>query len=414
MSQERPALRLEQPIWLRSLSKPKPTYPSLTGHRQKDVAIVGGGITGALIAHAFTTAGISVAVVEGDLVARGSTAASSALLLQEPDQGLLQLAERYGTHAARRIWQLSHEAVRDLVGLLRRLHIQCGLTKRDVIYYATQADGVERLRREFLVRKKAGFQPEWLTPGPLRRMTGIPGRGAIHSRGSAQFNPYRACLGVLRAAVMAGTEIFERSFVTRIDAGRDRVRIHTRNARIDARRVVIATGYATPHFRPLAGRFRMYRTYVLATQPLNASQRHELGLSDIMIWDTKRPYHYARWTEDHRLLLGGADRPVRVGQHRRAQFRRATRELQEDFESLLPGLATVDIPDAWEGLFAITPDSLPYIGSHRRYPGHWFALGYGGNGMTFGFLAARLLVEQWQGIHSPDHGLFGFQRTASR
>jgi glycine/D-amino acid oxidase-like deaminating enzyme len=75
---------------------------------------------------------------------------------------------------------------------------------------------------------------------------------------------------------------------------------------------------------------------------------------------------------------------------------------------------TVDIPDAWEGLFAITPDSLPYIGSHRRYPGHWFALGYGGNGMTFGFLAARLLVEQWHGIHSPDHGLFGFQRTASR
>src|SRR6185437_17069388 len=99
MSQERPVLRLGQPIWLRSLSKSKPTYPSLTGHRQRDVAIVGGGITGALIAHAFATAGISVAVVEGDLVARGSTAASSALLLQEPDQGLLQLAERYGTHA---------------------------------------------------------------------------------------------------------------------------------------------------------------------------------------------------------------------------------------------------------------------------------------------------------------------------
>jgi hypothetical protein len=236
MSQQRPVLRLGQPIWLRSLSKPKPTYPSLTGHRQSDVAIVGGGITGAPIAHAFATAGISVAVVEGDLVARGSTAASSALLLQEPDQGLLQLAERYGTHAGRRIWQLSHEAVRDLVGLLRRLHIQCDLRKRDVIYYATQADGVERLRREFLVRKKAGFEAEWLTPGPLRRMTGIPGRGAIRSRGSAQFNPYRACLGVLRAAVVAGAEIFERSFVTRIDAGRDRVRIHTRNARIDARR----------------------------------------------------------------------------------------------------------------------------------------------------------------------------------
>ena len=32
----------------------------------------------------------------------------------------------------------------------------------------------------------------------------------------------------------------------------------------------------------------------------------------------------------------------------------------------------------------MTADSLPYIGPHRRYPRHWFALGYGGNGMTFG------------------------------
>jgi glycine/D-amino acid oxidase-like deaminating enzyme len=58
----------------------------------------------------------------------------------------------------------------------------------------------------------------------------------------------------------------------------------------------------------------------------------------------------------------------------------------------------------------MTPDSLPYVGPHRRYPGHWFALGYGGNGMTFGFLAARLLLERWQGIRSPDHALFAFDR----
>ena len=58
----------------------------------------------------------------------------------------------------------------------------------------------------------------------------------------------------------------------------------------------------------------------------------------------------------------------------------------------------------------MTPDSLPYIGAHRRYPGHLFALGYGGNGMTFGFLAARMLREQWQGVRSDDHRLFRFGR----
>ena len=63
-----------------------------------------------------------------------------------------------------------------------------------------------------------------------------------------------------------------------------------------------------------------------------------------------------------------------------------------------------------EGLFAMTPDSLPYLGPHRRYPRHAFALGYGGNGMTFAALAARVLLEQWRGVTSADHELFAFNR----
>ena len=76
----------------------------------------------------------------------------------------------------------------------------------------------------------------------------------------------------------------------------------------------------------------------------------------------------------------------------------------------MPALAGVGIDYAWEGLFAITPDSLPYIGPHRRYPRHAFALGYGGNGMTFAWMAAQILLEQWKGIASSDHQLFSFNR----
>jgi glycine/D-amino acid oxidase-like deaminating enzyme len=67
---------------------------------------------------------------------------------------------------------------------------------------------------------------------------------------------------------------------------------------------------------------------------------------------------------------------------------------------------------AWEGLFATTPDGLPYIGPHRRYPKHLFALGYGGNGMTFGFLAGALLLDWYRGVRSRDHELFAFGRNS--
>jgi glycine/D-amino acid oxidase-like deaminating enzyme len=188
------------------------------------------------------------------------------------------------------------------------------------------------------------------------------------------------------------------------------VRIDTRCGAVTADRVVIATGYATPVFRPLAGQFRLYRTYVLATEPLSAVERRRLGLADVLAWETDRPYHYARWTRNHRLLLGGGDRLVRGTRRSARLMTTATRELRAYFETQFPALARIETPVAWEGLFAMTPDSLPYVGPHRRYPRHWFALGYGGNGMTFGYLAARLLLERWQHRMSDDHALFEFGR----
>lgn len=389
-------------------------YPALTGDHETSVAIVGGGMTGALVAHAFASAGIAATVLEGGLIAQGSTAASSALLLQEPDLELFKLEERYGAKASRRIWQASHDSARGLTALLTRLRVRCDLVSRDAVYYGTNPDAVRRLRRELKLRSQVGFANEWLAPGALRDLAGVTGYGAIRTRGAAQFDPYRACVGVMRAAAAAGATVFERSDVRRIQPARDGVRIRTARGTVHARRVVVATGYATKQFRPLAGRFDLHRTYVLATARLSAVQRRDLGLSDIMIWDTERPYHYARWTPEHRLLLGGSDRPVRPGQRRRQQFETASRELRAHFERQMPALASVPTECAWEGLFAMTPDSLPYVGPHRRYPHHWFALGYGGNGMTFAFLAARLLLERWQEIASPDHALFAFDRLRTR
>ena len=83
---------------------------------------------------------------------------------------------------------------------------------------------------------------------------------------------------MLRSAVSCGAQVFERSEVVRIDAERDAVATADARRRSHARQVVvIATGYATSRFRPLAGRFRMYRTYVLATEPTTAASATNWG-----------------------------------------------------------------------------------------------------------------------------------------
>jgi glycine/D-amino acid oxidase-like deaminating enzyme len=375
-----------------------------------DVAIVGGGITGAAIAWRFADAGLRVAVLEAREIGRGSTSASTALLMQEPDEDLSVLARRYGSARARRIWESGRTATRDLIGTLRSLAIDCDLTPSDSVYYALTVAHATRLRAEYRRRRAAGIEGQWLDRDAIARLTGLDAAGAIRTHGNAQVNPYRACVGFIDAAVDRGALVFEHSDVTRIDVTRERVTLRTRRANVRADRVVIATGYATPYFKPLTARFRMLNTYVVATRRLTAAERHRVGLGAVMLWDTGRPYHYARWTPDHRLLLGGGDRAVVRDSARRRALRSEAAAVYRYFVELFPALAGIDIDYAWEGLFAMPPDGLPFIGPHRRYPRHLFALGYGGNGMTLGFLAGRLLLEWHRGRRPRDLELFAFTR----
>ena len=405
----KPVLRRGRTIWL-GRTKPAARFPILRGRHETEVAIVGGGMTGAMIAESLTRQGVRVSVIEADRIGQGSTAASTALLLQEPDYDLDDLSKRYGPRAAKRIWTLSQDAARDFISTIERLNISCGLSKRDSLYYTLDENRARTLERELKRRHKAGLGGRWLDHPALLRAGGINGAGAISTRGNAQLNPLQACIGLIDASARRGAAIFERSTINRIRQVKDGVRLYSSQGTLDAKQVVIATGYATRYFRPLAGRFRMRHTYVLATNPIGLLARRRLGLRKVMLWDTERPYHYVRWTADHRLLLGGADRPVKPGARREAQFAAATQALREYFFDLFPALADAGIEGAWEGLFAMTPDGLPYLGPHRRYPRHLFALGYGGNGMTFAALAARILAEQRRGIASPDHALFAFNR----
>jgi glycine/D-amino acid oxidase-like deaminating enzyme len=114
-------LRLGQPVWMRNSTGRKQRYHTLSGHHETSVAIVGGGMTGALVAHAFASAGVATVLLEAGLIARGSTAASSALLLQEPDLELGQLRDRLRTVGRQaHSWRTRSGAPLDSKGFGRR------------------------------------------------------------------------------------------------------------------------------------------------------------------------------------------------------------------------------------------------------------------------------------------------------
>jgi glycine/D-amino acid oxidase-like deaminating enzyme len=406
-------LRLGCPIWLDAAPLSELSTSPLHGDVSADVVIAGGGLTGAVIAQECVSRGLSTVVLEAREFGRGSTSANTGLLVYEPDERLAALAARYGLAPALRVWHRAQEAAAAFTAALRRLRIQCGLAPRASIYAATTAASARRLRQEYELRHAQSIQGRWLGAEAVQQRTKMRGVAAIETRGHAQLDPYRACLGLLAAAADTGARVFSHSRVTRVDTSARGVRVHTARGSVRARRVVIATGYATREFRPLSRAFALTHTYVLCTPPLSRAQRAQAGLPDVLLWTTERRYSYLRWGPGHRLIAGGADRPLVPEARRAAAFAQGRRRLARDVRTLLPGLRGIPFERAWEGLFAVTPDGLPYIGAHPRYPHHLFALGYGGNGMVYAWLAAQLLTRSLTGRPDPDLKLFSFDRLQS-
>ena len=398
------------PFWLTGVPPRRASYPRHRGHLAVDVVVVGGGLTGCATAYAFAAAGIDVMLLEANGVGQGSTASSAGLLMQEQDADYRSLEGRQGRRAARRVWQMSRRAMRDGAATLRRLRVRCQLERQELITFTSDPDGVPDLRRELKLRKAAGLEAVWLTADRLQRATRLEAQGGILTHGHAQMDPYRACLGLAAAAAKRNAIICERSPVVRVRAERHGVDLRTDRGTVRAGRVVVATGSATPLFPSLARHVRQMEAYLVLTPPLGAAIRKELGARDAVLRDTTDPRHVLRWMRDGRVLFGGADQPRTPDRRREKVLVQRTGQLMYELSLLYPAISGIQPERSWVVPIQTTADGLPYVGPHRNYPHHLFALGHGRSGLGSAFLASRILLRHHQERPDKEDGLFGFGR----
>lgn len=398
-------LRSGHPFWLVKNGLIA-SYPPLGESTKCEVAIIGGGITGALIADELCREGLDVVLLDKRDVATGSTAASTALLQYEIDTELIPLMEKVGETDAVRAYRLGLDAIDRVEQLVAELPENCGFIRRDGLYLASRASHAARLRAEYDCRRRAGFACELLEAEEIAERFPFSAPAAILSRGDAEIDAFRFTHRLLERAVQRGVRIYDRTTVTRIDRGPQQVTLATdRGATVTATRVVFATGYESQQYlRQKIG--TLHSTYALVSEPLAPFPRWP---GRCLIWETARPYFYLRTTPDDRVIIGGEDTSFASDHRRDRRIERKTKKLARRYEKMFPD-TPFEVAYAWAGTFGETKDGLAYIGSPPEWPDGYFAVGYGGNGITMSVIAARLIADDIVGRPNADAKIYRFNR----
>ncbi|KRG69836.1 NAD(P)/FAD-dependent oxidoreductase [Pseudoxanthomonas dokdonensis] len=382
-------------------------FPPLRTDLRCEVAVIGGGITGALIADELSSHGIDVAVFEQRDIAWGSTAASTALLQYEIDTPMATLARQYGEDNAVLAYRACAEAIPLLQAKARSLR-DVDFARVQSLYYASRRRHVDDLREEFALRRKHGFDLQWLSAEALDERFQLKAPAALLTALAASVDPYRFCYRLFGRLQRRGVSVHDRTAIERITPTPRGVDLVTAQGHaIRAGHVVMAAGYANQRW--LRHKVASNRSsYAFITDPLPAGQLD--FLTDTVLWETARPYLYLRTTGDNRLLVGGQDDTIDVPARRDARVEKKTRKLVKQVQALFPQLP-VQPAFSWAGTFAETDDGLPFFGAHpdsgKRV---LLAMAYGGNGITYSAIGAGIIRAAIQRQPHPLAQLFSFNR----
>jgi glycine/D-amino acid oxidase-like deaminating enzyme len=382
------------------------SYPKLLENKKSDAVIIGGGISGALTAWHLIKAGIECTVVDSRTIGLGSTCASTSLLQYELDIPLHKLKTNIGDHKAVRAYELCGGAIDKLINIMNEIGYT-GFYKRKSLFFSTHKRQQKFIYDEYLARKTAGFEVQILPASELHRNYNLKAAHGILSEKGATTDAYSLTHEILQYCIRKGLKVFDRTRIKTIDYYSDKVILKTNEGCVlEANHVVNATGYEVINF---IGKkiVNLDCTYAIVSE--SQAEKNELWKDNIMMWNTDDPYLYMCCADENRVIVGGRDEPFINMKTMYACLDKKSSLLEKDFAGTFTG-SSIKKEFAWSGVFGKTKDSLPYIGNYFKTPRTFYALGFGGNGITFSQVAAEIITDLLCGRKNKDADIFSFTR----
>jgi len=372
-------LKSNEPFWLLKNGLIK-SYPSLKGDEECDVLIIGGGITGSLIAHQMVADGYKTILIDKREICNGSTSATTSMLQYEIDVPLFELIEQIGEKGAVESYKACSKAIDTIDELAKKIKSDAGFKRKKSLYFAAKKKDVDWLKKEFVARKLAGFEVKWLEPDEIFEKFGFEKTyGGIVSKQGASIDAFKFAHELLEFNVKKGLQVFDKTEMKSVKYGRDYNLVSTVNGPvIKAKKMIYCVGYESKNM--IKEDFvTLKSTYAVVSEIDHDTFKN---ITSTLVWNTDDPYIYMRTTDDGRLLIGGGDEDFYDAEKRDSLLNTKEKSILKSLKKIKPDYDFYT-DFVWAGTFGETKDGLPYIGEHKKFKNSYFVLGFGGNGITF-------------------------------
>ena len=359
-------------------STPDKTFQPLGADLRVECCVIGAGITGLTAALLLQRAGIKVAVLEMDGVARGVSGYTTAKVSSLQGEVYSQLESKHGREAAM-LYASGNEAALAQVGaLVRELSIDCDFETKPNYTYCEDPSDLSKIEQEAGAASRAGLPVEPVDDTDLP----FPVAGAVRLDGQAQFHPRKYLLHLVDELERGGCLFFDDTRATGLDDG-DPCVVTTTGGTVRADYVVVATHYTFLDRSMMFPRVHPQRSYAMVGPVPEGNLPAGMYLSTEPAWSVRT----VRVGDETLLLTGGCGH--NVGQHYDTEERYAQLEAWSRDK-----LGMTEVRYRWSTQDGSSVDSLPYIG--RLTPGSrraFTATAFRKWGMTNGTLAGMIISD---------------------
>jgi len=365
--------------------------------KQYDAIVIGGGMSGCLMAYKLIKQGLTVAIIEKREFGQGSTAANTGLLQYSNDIMLSELIQQIGKKEAIRFYQLCYEALNDIEKIANELPEEVDFVRRPSIYYASDDKDVNKLRTEYETLYMNNLPCEFWDEATLSFYMPFKKPAAIVTFQDAEINPLKFITSLMNYLQDQGVNFFENTEVIKTSYENQLVHLQTTTHLFRAKDVVYTIGYEKNQNTKKEDTV-FNRSYVMVTKPIQSDTHwHDKA----MIWETKRPYLYLRTTAEGAIMIGGMDENISQAQVDETVLEKCAEKLLKQTKSLFPHLE-IEVDCCYAATFAESKDQLPFIGAHPTKPHHYYLLGYGGNGTVYSALGSKIISDLIVGRENND------------